>query len=118
MPIQLQNVDQAEKLDFPWGELRWLMGEKIQPDTAQTMGLCRIDPGQSNPTHIHPNCEELLYVIAGRCEHVLGDETTIMNVGDLIRIPQGVPHNARCVGDEPMHAIIVFSNGHRQTEML
>lgn len=118
MPIQLQNVDQVEKLDFPWGELRWLMGEKIQPDAAQTMGAVRINPGQRNPMHLHPNCEELLYVIAGRCEHVLGDETIIMNPGDLIRVPKNVPHYAQCVGDEPMHAIIVFSNGHRQTQML
>ena len=41
---------------FPWGELRWLMNDRLSPGAEQTLGLCRILPGQTNPRHYHPNC--------------------------------------------------------------
>ncbi len=118
MPIQLQNVKQTAEESYPWGRLRWLMSDELQPGAEQTMGVVQIDPGQHNPLHLHPNCEELLYVTAGACEHLLGDEKVLMKVGDLIRIPRNVPHYAKCVSNEPLEAIIVFSAGDRQATAL
>ena len=34
--------------------------------------------------------------------------------GDVLRIPRGVPHNARTFDKEPLRAIIVYSAGNRQ----
>ncbi len=118
MPIKLQNLADATTETFPWGTLRWLMNDQLEAGAAQTFGFCRIEPHQSNPLHLHPNCEEILHVISGTCEHILGDESVPMEAGDTIRIPANVAHCARNRSDEPLEAFIIFSSGDRQTTFL
>ena len=98
-----------------WGELRWLVNGELTPGAEQTFGVVRILPGRNNPLHFHPNCEEILYVLAGTCRHSLGDETFTLSPGEAIRVPAGVVHNARCTSDEPLEAVISFSSPDRQT---
>lgn len=97
-----------------WGELNWKISADAMPGAEMTFGTCRIEPGQRNPLHSHPNCEEILYVVSGRCEHKLGDDILQMEAGDAIRIPRNVRHWARNVGDEPLLAVIFFSSGERR----
>ena len=105
----------VEAQTFEWGGIKWLMGRALDGDAAQTFGVVFIVPGRQNPRHYHPNCEELLYVLSGTCEHSLGEETFHLVPGDLIRVPQGVVHNAVNTGWEPLRAVISFSSGDRQT---
>ena len=102
----------------PWGELRWLIGGQQTPGAEQTFGIVTIHPGQRNPYHEHPNCEELLYVISGSCDHRLGDEVFAMTPGEVIRIPRGVPHWAQCTSEEPLVAAISFSSPDRKANAL
>ncbi|GHO46933.1 hypothetical protein KSX_50960 [Ktedonospora formicarum] len=67
---------------------------------------------------MHPNCEELFYVIAGECDHKLGNEIFHLTPGSVIRIPRGVPHWAQCTSEEPLTAVVSFSNPDRHTENL
>lgn len=99
---------------FPWGKIRWLWSSEIDPNAQQTFGIVRIDPGERNMPHIHPNCEELLYVTSGECEHSFGDKVYRLKKGMLIAIPPGVNHYAVNSGDEPFEAIIVYSSPKRQ----
>lgn len=117
MTIQLSNYEKIEPETYPWGWIRWLMNDKIASGTNQTVGIVQIDPGQRNPMHGHPNCEELLYVLSGECHHVLGDEAVTMKAGDMIRIPAGQEHYAECTSSEPLQAMIIFSTGQRETKM-
>ena len=112
------HLDQTKADAFPWGTLNWLMGRAIDADAQQTLGVVVIDPGQCNPLHYHPNCEELLYVLSGACEHTFGDESYSLQPGDMIRVPAGVIHHAINHGKEPMRALISFSSGDRQTVFL
>jgi len=99
-----------------WGELRWLVSGTAMPGAEQTLGVVTIHPGRRNPLHSHPNCEELLYVVSGRCEHLLGEELHALSPGSVIRIPRGVKHWARCISAEPLVAVIAFSSGERRTD--
>ena len=44
--------------------------------------------------HAHPACQEVLYLLAGKLEHTLGDESVTMEAGDSIVVPPGANHNA------------------------
>ncbi len=102
----------------PWGQLQWLVGGEQMPGAEQTLGVVTIRPGQRNPLHEHPNCEELLYVVSGACDHKLDDDLFQLSPGDVIRIPRGVPHWAMCTSDEPLVAVISFSSPDRQATTL
>jgi len=104
----------GERVETGWGELNWKITDKSMDGTEMTFGTCFIKPGERNPLHSHPNCEEFLYVVSGACEHKLGDETVQLAAGDTIRIPRNVRHWARALGSEPVFALIMFSSGKRQ----
>jgi quercetin dioxygenase-like cupin family protein len=114
----LQSFDKVEVQEYDWGWIRWLMNAQLDPQAQMTFGIVQLNAGELNPVHRHPNCEEVLYVLKGRCEHRLGKQTVVLKPGDVLRIPQGVPHAAKVIGDEPMQAVIVYNTGARQFEVV
>ncbi|MFV2065418.1 MAG: cupin domain-containing protein [Pirellulales bacterium] len=114
----LQSFDKVEVQEFEWGWIRWLMSSKLDPQAQMTFGIVQLNAGEVNPVHKHPNCEEVLYVLSGRCEHHIGKQTVLLKPGDLLRIPLGVPHAAKVIGEEPMRAVIVYNTGDRQFEVV
>lgn len=100
---------------FGWGTLTWLCNGKLSPGAAQTLGICRINPGCENPLHYHPNCEEVLYVLAGSGLHTFDGESVRLDAGMTIRVPIGVRHNFRNHGKTDLECLIAFSSGDRQT---
>ena len=80
-----------------------------------TFGMVYLNAGEENPLHYHPNCEELLYILSGKCDHRLGDDAFPMKEGMMIRIPRGVKHNAINTGWQPVTMIVCYSAADRQT---
>ena len=115
VPPLVQSFDKAEEVKYPWGWIRWLMSSKIHPESEMTFGIVHVNANVENPAHVHPNCEEHLHVLSGSCEHRVGDKWFTLEKGDTIRIPTGVPHQARTL-KEPLLAVIVYSAGERQFE--
>jgi mannose-6-phosphate isomerase-like protein (cupin superfamily) len=101
-----------------WGSLQWLCSAKLSPGAAQTVGLAEILPGQRNPVHVHPNCEEVLYMISGHGQHTFDGHVIALQAGMTIRIPAGVRHNLSNTGPEPIRTLISFSSGDRKTVFL
>jgi len=110
----VQHFTEAPEVKYPWGWIRWLMNANIDPEASQTLGIVQINPGQRNPLHMHPNCEELLYVISGSAENIIGNRKVTIGPGDLVRIPKGVPHQAITIGNKPFKAVISYSSNDRQ----
>jgi len=112
-PSPVRAFDKAQKVEYPWGWIRWMMSSKIDPEAEMTFGIVYVRANQTNPIHVHPNCAEYLHMLSGSCEHLMGDEWLKLKKGDTLRIPAGVRHGARTL-DEPMRAVIVYSSGDRQ----
>ncbi len=110
----LSNVPDHEIEQTSWGRLVWMVSGRLGNSTTMTVGRCYIDPGEHNPRHYHPNCDEVLHVLRGTIEHSFDDDTVRMSAGDTISIPQGVFHNARNVGPDTAVFVISFSSPDRQ----
>ena len=104
----------AKRIDESWGSLTWLAGGKVGNAEEQTVGRVTIKAGCCNPRHRHPNCEEVLVLLAGRLEHTVGDASVVLEPGDTIILPTGCQHNARSIGDVDADMIVVFSDADRQ----
>ncbi len=112
----ITESDKAEQVDFDWGRLYWYASGPQGNSDHMTVGKCVLSPGQENPKHYHPNCEEVLHVISGKIEHFVdGDGWTAMGPSDTITIARDVWHQARNVGDVEAHLLICFSSKDRQT---
>jgi quercetin dioxygenase-like cupin family protein len=112
MKLDLSAYDKIEPVKYPWGWLRWLMNDQIDPKAELTLGLAYIEPHQSNQLHLHPNSAEILHVLVGSCEHRRGAEWIKLKAGDTLRIPKNTPHMAR-TQDQPFVAFITYDTGSR-----
>lgn len=111
----VRSLDNPENIQqMAWGHIRWLVGTTKTPGVEQTFGVVTILPGKHNPLHLHPNCEEILYVLSGECDNRLGEAVYHLTPGTSIQIPRQIPHNAHCTSAEPLVAVISFSSPDRQ----
>jgi quercetin dioxygenase-like cupin family protein len=113
----VQHFGGAKVEKYAWGSIRWLMDSKTDPSAEMTLGIVEIEPRQANALHVHPNCAEYLHVLAGSCEHRVGDQWVSLKAGDTLRIPKGVAHSARTLA-EPCRAMVLYNVGKRQVTNL
>jgi quercetin dioxygenase-like cupin family protein len=112
--IRVQSLDKVAEEKSSWGSIRWVMNAKLDPQSNMTLGVVELYAGQSNPLHVHANCEEVIYVLSGACEHRVGNQTVILKAGDALHIPAGVPHRAKVLGKEPLRSVVAYNTGSRQ----
>ncbi|MDM0032417.1 cupin domain-containing protein [Variovorax sp. J22P271] len=60
------------------------------------------------PPHDHP-FDQLVFIFEGTMELTVGDVPYLLTPGSVLRIPAGVPHKARVVGEETVLNIDIFS---------
>lgn len=74
-------------------------------------------PGTFVPPHIHPTQDEFIYVLEGEFDLMLAGEKHKAWVGDLVRMPKGVPHAYYNNGDVPARAIFWVSPAGKLKEL-
>jgi quercetin dioxygenase-like cupin family protein len=111
--IRSQKI-QSEAIREDWGTLYWAATQDTAGTAGLTLGRVTLKSGASNPRHSHPNCDEVLYVLSGRLRHETGGEITILEAGDVLAIPAGVPHQAVSIGTEAADTIVAYSSGNRE----
>lgn len=111
------DQSQTSAKNESWGSLTWLAGQSVSGTQELTLGRVVILRGQSNPRHSHSNCLEALYLLHGRLEHQVGDQTVTLEAGDTLIVPAGCPHCARSIGQEDADMIVVYSSGQRNFKL-
>jgi mannose-6-phosphate isomerase-like protein (cupin superfamily) len=114
--VRRVSADAADR--FEWGSIQWLVNAELMPGSGLTFGFVEIAPGAKNPRHLHPNCDEVLYVLEGTLEHSLGDDVFELGPGAALLIPTNVGHDARNPGVDPARVVVAYSSGERQTVLL
>ena len=115
MKTHVVKNDSIEIEQAPWGSLQWLVSGQAGTSEHMTFGVVKFKPGEGNPGHYHPNCEEILYVISGELEHRLPEGGSAKLVaGDCIVLPEGGKHHAVNVGDSEAVVVVVFNNAERK----
>ncbi len=115
--IEVCLAANTETVEADWGSLTWNASGQLGNAAQLTVGQCRLKPGQANPRHCHPNCEEVLVVVEGRITHTVADEAeAVLEAGDTVSIPAGVFHQARNVGEGEAVLYIAFSSAHREVQ--
>jgi mannose-6-phosphate isomerase-like protein (cupin superfamily) len=58
-----------------------------------------LEPGESPPLHVHPDAEQVFFILEGEAEMTIGrerQESVMLRVGDFVRTPPGTWHAVRC----------------------
>jgi len=74
---------------------------------AYSVDLVTVDVGGFSPFHIDPD-NHAFFVIAGLAEMVIAEEVYTVGKGEVARIPMGVVHSIRNIGDGPLEMMAVY----------
>jgi quercetin dioxygenase-like cupin family protein len=108
---------EGEVVEMSWGRLVWTASRAVGNSSVMSFGRSTIRAGEVNARHRHPNCDEILHLIAGRLEHTQGERKCVLEPGDTVSIPKGVWHQARALGDTDADIVICFDSPDRLTEV-
>ena len=68
-----------------------------------------LDPGEHCGMHTD-SAEEIVLILSGRAEAIVGDERGELTAGGLGLVPALVPHDVRNIGDEVVRVVGFFSS--------
>ena len=84
---------------------------KASPKTG-TMGSILVEQtfprGGTTNLHIHDQGDELFYVVSGRGTATLGDETEVIEPGDVIFVPEGAVHRISNLDNDDPLTVVFF----------
>ena len=69
------------------------------------------EPRQGVATHVHQYEDELVYIIDGEIEVMLGEQKMNAGAGIMALLPRGIPHSFRNVGNRPSRILDVILPG-------
>ncbi|WP_035748852.1 cupin domain-containing protein [Glycomyces sp. NRRL B-16210] len=84
-------------------------------DSSQTGGALSVtrstfpDGGDGAPPHFHTGASESLFVIAGRLQVLAGEEVVVLEAGDFVTLPAGLPHAFGAAPGHDADVLAVFA---------
>lgn len=93
----------------PFGHLdvRWVVGEHTGAGLV-AFGQSTYAKGATHENHLHPNAEEVVYVVSGRGVQIVGDDHLEVGPGDVAFIPRDTPHRITGTSDEDLVILWAF----------
>ncbi len=92
----------------PFGTTRWLSRPATSGARALAVVEVTLEPGQGHAFHLHPNQEEVIYVVAGEVEQWLERERRTLGAGDAVFIGKGVVHASFNTGGGPARLVAIL----------
>ena len=102
----------AEALDLPGRQLRWIVSDKPGALLAAHCSACviRVPRGEKvRPAHSHPNGEEVIYVLSGSVRVLVSGEVQAVSPGTAVLFPQGAVHMLQNTSAEEMKVVCFFA---------
>ena len=97
----------------------------ISSESVGSRGLCMhlltMPPGARANAHLHENHETAIYVLKGQAEMWYGpqlEQHAVVNAGDFIYIPAGVPHLPFNASSEEAMAVIALTDPNEQESVV
>jgi quercetin dioxygenase-like cupin family protein len=90
-------------------EIRYLIDGTVS-GTATGMFELTVAPGaRVPPAHSHSGNEEILYVLEGRLDYRVGEESRTLGPGERMHTPRGVVHAFSNPHDAPARALVMLT---------
>jgi len=107
--LRFITKDDVQVEEAPWGVHDWISKEGLTE--ADHLMLVRVDmpPGKAHAFHRHPHMEEIIYVISGKAEQWVDQDSQVLGPGDSAHIPMDMVHGTYNAGDENLVFLAILS---------
>ncbi len=100
---------EAKKLDLPGRIVRVFIGtEKLSSD-RMTIGMTEVPPESSMTAHTHEDMEEIIFVVDGHGEAIVGDSVEKLEPNTAVLFPLGVSHVVKNTSKDVMKFVFCFN---------
>lgn len=107
--IELTHRSAARTWRLPGRDWQLLLGPQNSATKKLTLSIATFPAGSAPPGHVHPEEEEMVYVLSGRGRLLAGTASYPLEPGTALRIPAGLEHGAVNDGDAPLELLCVFT---------
>lgn len=80
--------------------------------------IMSIPPGGEIGSEVHPDNDQVLYLVEGRGKSVLSGAETDFQAGDIVLVPAGTEHNFIAAADAPLKIITTYSPPHHANGLI
>src|SRR5262245_37909774 len=109
MPLRFVSAREMQVESLHWGTLEWLCrADLVEAEKLQLVRV-HISPGQGHAFHRHPEMEEIIYVLDGRCEQWVERQKRILGPGEVVHIPADTVHASYNIGDTTLRILAILS---------
>jgi oxalate decarboxylase/phosphoglucose isomerase-like protein (cupin superfamily) len=109
MATHFVEPDDVATQQFDWGTLKWMTTPDETGSDQFSAGVVLLEPGKGHELHTHPDSDEILYVVSGRGDQTVADETREVGPGEMIYVPAGVEHGTINTGWETLKILAVYA---------
>jgi len=88
-------------------DIKRVLRQKAGEGRFEGFGLLRVPPKGIFPKHVHPEREEIYYVISGSGTLMIEDKEMALSEGTLIYISGDVPHGLSNSAEKPFEVLYV-----------
>lgn len=81
-----------------------VLGEKL------TVAIINHEKPSGRGTHQHADMEQVTYILDGTVEFTLGEETRVLQRGDMVVIPAGTLHGVKVIQGQKASCLEIFSS--------
>jgi quercetin dioxygenase-like cupin family protein len=107
------KFNEAEHMNLPKRDVRVFIGtKKFATDVKSdhfTMGLTVVEANTEMIPHTHETEEEIIFVIEGQGEVVIGGVNEKLEPFTAAKFPIGVEHQVKNTSNEPMKFVFMFN---------
>ncbi len=117
--MDVHNVDRVPAFTTKDGsEIRELLAHRNSCIRNQTLAEARLPPGRSTAPHHHVRTEEIYYILEGRGEMRVAEETADVAAGDAIAIPPGAWHQIKNTGAGMLRFLCCCAPGYEHEDTI
>jgi quercetin dioxygenase-like cupin family protein len=110
MSVAVLHEGDADALDLPGRELRWLVASGALAASHCSACVIRIAPGDKvRPAHSHPNGEEVIYIVHGSGRVMVDGEVSAVEAGSTVLFPRGAVHMLHNTSAGEMKVVCFFA---------
>ncbi|MGI6189466.1 MAG: cupin domain-containing protein [Clostridiales bacterium] len=99
------------KLDkLPGRDLGWIFKDESMKQDNWSMCYIEVMPRENvRPAHAHPDADEIVYIVEGKGQVLIGEQIYDVCKGSVILFPKNVPHMLKNTRDEKLRAICFYA---------
>jgi quercetin dioxygenase-like cupin family protein len=94
-----------------WGEMACIRAVRLDPNNNFCILDYRAPAGFGPPRHLHYVQDEVFQVLEGTIAVWSPDFSGVLDAGDIVSLPSGIPHAWKSIDDRPVHLTVIVTPG-------